>query len=314
VGIAVGALALYLTSRDLAFDDLRAGLARLSPLLAAAALSTVVVTIVAVAVRWRFILRLAGIDATWRAVSVSVVLGQASNIVFPFRSGEAARAYVVASATGRSVIDVGATIVVERVFDVAMLAATSLALLAAGSLPIPLAMSRLATAAAVAVVAAAAALTLASRGAAGRAVRYPLARRLRSALAPAAASLRALHGWRRSSALTAMTVVTFLLAASTNYVLFRAFAADVPAAAALVVLIALQVGTTIASVPGNLGVFQYVTMAVLLAYGVARADAVAYAWSLYGLTVLPRVLAGALLMMSGHWSVPRDQGGSLSNR
>jgi uncharacterized membrane protein YbhN (UPF0104 family) len=104
-----------------------------------------------------------------------------------------------------------------------------------------------------------------------------------------------------------MTAVTFLLAASTNYLLFRAFALNLSALAALVVLIALQVGTTVASVPGNLGVFQYVTVVVLVGYGVARADAVAYAWGLYGLTVLPRILGGAALMMVSDWSPPPVQ-------
>jgi uncharacterized membrane protein YbhN (UPF0104 family) len=87
-----------------------------------------------------------------------------------------------------------------------------------------------------------------------------------------------------------------MLAASTNYLLFFAFDLRLPASAAVVLLIALQVGNAIVSVPGNLGVFQYVTVLTLGAYSIDRDLAFAYSVILYLVSLLPKVVVGAVLM------------------
>jgi uncharacterized membrane protein YbhN (UPF0104 family) len=90
-----------------------------------------------------------------------------------------------------------------------------------------------------------------------------------------------------------------MLAASTNYLLFFAFGLTVPAAAAIVLVIALQAGNSIVSVPGNIGVFQYVTVLTLGAYSVDRDVAFAYAVVLHVIALMPKVIAGALLLALG---------------
>lgn len=97
-----------------------------------------------------------------------------------------------------------------------------------------------------------------------------------------------------------LSVAVLLLAASTNYLLLLAFDLPVPATAAVFLLVALQLGNAIVSVPGNLGVFQYVTVLVLSSYGVERNTAVAYAMTLYVVALGPKLLAGAgFLMFAG---------------
>ncbi len=88
-----------------------------------------------------------------------------------------------------------------------------------------------------------------------------------------------------------------LLAASTNYLLFVAFRLPLPLVAALLLLISLQVANTLVSVPGNLGVFHYVTVLTLGAYSVDHDAALAYAIVLYIVALVPKILAGTVLLV-----------------
>ena len=49
-----------------------------------------------------------------------------------------------------------------------------------------------------------------------------------------------------------------------------AFGFKLPAIAALFLLVVLQVGNSAVSVPGNLGVFHYLTVLALAVYGIDR--------------------------------------------
>jgi uncharacterized membrane protein YbhN (UPF0104 family) len=108
---------------------------------------------------------------------------------------------------------------------------------------------------------------------------------------------RAVNSWNASAAVGLLTVLLPLLAASTNYLLFVAFRLTLPPVAALLLLISLQVANTIVSVPGNLGVFHYVTVLTLGAYSVDHDTALAYAIVLYIVALVPKILAGAVLLI-----------------
>ena len=295
VGVAVGILALYLSCRGLRFDEFRSVFARGDWVSIGTALASVVLTVAAVAVRWRAILGLADVRPSWRTVVAAVFVGQAGNIVFPLRSGEFARAYIVSLHARRPMTQVLGTVVVERIADVLVAGVLVGLLLSAGRIPVPVAVSRFALGG----------LALAALiGLAALFTRSRAGNRLRVAFEPTFACLSQLRRWKVAVTLLAMTLTTFAFAASTNYLLFRVFGLAVPALAALVLLIALQVGTAVVSVPGNLGIFQYVTSLVLVAYGVDQQLALAYAWTLYLCTVVPRVTIGVALLVTGY-SWPR---------
>ena len=74
----------------------------------------------------------------------------------------------------------------------------------------------------------------------------------------------------------------------------------------------LQVGNTAVSVPGNLGVFHYLTVLTLAVYGIDRERALAYAIVLYAVALLPRIALGPLIMTAGpHGEGLRAQGAGL---
>jgi uncharacterized membrane protein YbhN (UPF0104 family) len=85
-------------------------------------------------------------------------------------------------------------------------------------------------------------------------------------------------------------------AVSTNVLVFHAFDLHVPLITGLVLLVVLQIGTTVVSVPGNVGVFHYLTVLTLGAVNVPRSDALAVAVVLHAVSIGPKVLLGAIAL------------------
>ena len=69
------------------------------------------------ALRWRVLLRPLGVEARVSDLFAAQVVGAAANTLFPLRAGELAKPLVAAERTGRSFVEIVATTVMERVFD-----------------------------------------------------------------------------------------------------------------------------------------------------------------------------------------------------
>ncbi len=295
VATLVGAAALWLAFRGSDPSRVWLELVALPPAIAAAAVAVGAMTVGAQVIRWRTIIGASDRTAGWGSLTSAVLIGQATNILLPLRAGELARAYALGRSSSLPFQFVLATIAVERLADIAGVIVSAILL---SSLTLPAALPRVSSRSfwiAGAVVALAAAAFLIQRFAPGLLARLRdgVVRRYASA-APALEGLRTLRHRRAMAGVAVMTAVSVFLAAATNYILLRGSGLALPPSAALAVLVVLQLGTAVASTPGNLGVFHYVTVLVLSAYGVDRATALAYAWALYALTIGPRLLAAAV--------------------
>jgi uncharacterized membrane protein YbhN (UPF0104 family) len=101
-----------------------------------------------------------------------------------------------------------------------------------------------------------------------------------------------------------LTVAIVGLAASTNYLLFKAFHLGLPVSAALLLLVVLQFGSAPVSTPGNLGVYHYLTVVVLSAFSIDRQAAIGYAIVLYTVALLPKIVLGTIIICApgyGSW-------------
>jgi hypothetical protein len=65
--------------------------------------------------------------------------------------------------------------------------------------------------------------------------------------------------------------------------------------ASVLVLVTLQAGIAIPSVPGRIGVFEYICVVTLVFLGVDETLAFSFGVVLHALVMLPVVLSGALL-------------------
>ncbi|HCH66647.1 MAG TPA: hypothetical protein DFR83_27825, partial [Deltaproteobacteria bacterium] len=69
------------------------------------------------AVRWQVLLRPLGVQAKATDLFAAQVVGAAANTLFPLRAGELAKPLVAAERTGRTFVEIVATTVMERIFD-----------------------------------------------------------------------------------------------------------------------------------------------------------------------------------------------------
>jgi uncharacterized protein (TIRG00374 family) len=269
------------------------------------ALGSVMLTLALVTERWSMLLGRDRARPSWGALWDAVVVGQAVNIVFPLRFGEGARVAMTCGAPGLSLGRVTMVLAFERTLDVTAFATVVLVLISAGALPsmfagivpsVVLLTGATMAAVALAVWAGPRALGWLRRrfGRPGSAVSEWLERQ-QAGIERAQSDVRL---GRRLPALIIMTALILLSSASTNWLIFRAFELPVPPTTALVLLAVLQVGTAIVSVPGNVGVFHYLTVLTLTAWHIPRADALAVAIVLHVISLGPRVILGAVAAAS----------------
>ena len=116
LGMAISGLCLWLALKDVPVPTLKAALGRADYLWLAPAVALQLLAVAARAFRWQALLARRGIlrETFW-----GHCLGFLFTNLLPFRVGDPARALVVAERTGIPFLQVGGSVLVERVIDVA---------------------------------------------------------------------------------------------------------------------------------------------------------------------------------------------------
>lgn len=219
--------------------------------------------------------------STWAVLLSSTLAAQMANIVMPFRLGDGVRLVAASQTLGLGPARAASSAVLERIGDVMALGLVGTGLVLTNAVPI-WAKAAVVQSSRLAVMV----VVLAAIAVAG--VAWWGARRV--SVVPDLSAL----GW----AMLASMVVP-ASSAVTNVLVMRAFNFAVPVAAALVLMVVLQVGTSIVTVPGGLGVSQLLTVKTLSMYQVAPADALAFSLVLYAVANAPKLL---LLPMAAAWA------------
>jgi hypothetical protein len=123
---------------------------------------------------------------------------------------------------------------------------------------------------------------------------------LLSQIRSALSSLGVLRRPPKLAGLVALTVLIWGLAWWTNQLVSLALGLKLPPGAALLVLVALQVGVSLPSLPGRVGIFEYVCVLALQSYGIDPATALSYGILLHVVVYIP-VIAGGLPAL---WFLP----------
>ena len=82
----------------------------------------------------------------------------------------------------------------------------------------------------------------------------------------------------------------------TNFFLFKAFHLRLSFWAALVVLLAIQVGNIPPSVPGKIGIFEYAVILALSVFAISKSQALSYGIMLHMVAYLPKILLGFIFI------------------
>ena len=304
VGSIVGLIALWLAFRGESAGALFGAIRQADPWWTGAAFVSIVVSLALVTARWRMLFgRSADGAPPFGQLFKALVLGQAVNIALPIRVGELVRVILVYKRGGQTLERTFVTVVAERLMDTAVVAMAAAwfalqvtvppwlvgpvrVITIAGLIAIGLGVLMLVGGRRVSAFLSARVEKLTHKGLA----------RLTRRSAAAASEAAQLRDPRTLGGAVALSVVILGLAAVTNYLLFMAFHLNIPPAAALLVLLVLQVGSAPVSTPGNLGVFQYLTVLALGLYSVDRTTAAAYSVVLYVIAYGPKLVLGAWLL------------------
>jgi uncharacterized protein (TIRG00374 family) len=303
IGGIIGLVALVLAFRGVSWPELRQALERTNRLWLVAGFASVVASLIAYITRWWLLFTPDHRQRSWSTLAAATLVGQAVNIAIPARLGELARAWWVGSREGMSKVRVLATIVVEKAIDFSVFALSIVVLLLTVTLPAWLSRSGMAlvvfssiVTAAIVVLAFAHRRILILVERLSRRLPERWGGRLYRLAHSSLQSLQFMRTWRMASGVWLLSALILVLSVTTNYLLLKASGIDVPFAAALFLLLVLRVGEAPPSLPGKLGVFHYLVVVALSVFGVNRTIALSFAFVLYGVAVVPIVLAGAALM------------------
>jgi uncharacterized membrane protein YbhN (UPF0104 family) len=239
-------------------------------------------------------------------LTAALLAGQLVNLAAPVRLGPLVRAYLAGSERAGRALAL-ATVIGEKVIDLAVLAVGALWLVAA--LPVPPWLRQAGwLGAGVAAVALAA---LASVAGGRRWLVATLARLGRRVAGLGEAALASLDVWRRPGRLARPLLWTALIwgaGALVNWLVLRAMGLAAGPAVAAALLVLLQLGVRVPGAPANLGVFESLCILGLSWFGLERGAALSYGLALHGVVLLPGLVGGAVALwrVAPRWGVLRE--------
>jgi uncharacterized protein (TIRG00374 family) len=300
-GIILSVAALAFAVRGVRWDDVWAAIrgARIS--FVVLGLVTVLLTTTAKSVRWRWLLYPEHDRMHLRDLLAALLVGQMLNTLIPARAGDLGRAYHLGEHTRVSKATVLGSVVAEKAMDMVMLALCALITVPWLYL-LPWVESSTLVLTVMAVVALLAVTAAAWFGERLLERLYPLLQRLPvgerlSSLGRSGVNgLQVFRDGRASLAAWLWSSLAYVLAVSTNYVLFAAMDIHLPAYVGLLLMVVLYIGVVPPSLPGKVGIFHGITVLTLTAFGVSASTALAYGALLHLTIYIPPTLLGLLIL------------------
>jgi glycosyltransferase 2 family protein len=298
-GFAVSIAFGWLAVRGLDFHEVRSALGRASWAWILASVCVVLVGLAMRSERWRTLFpresRPAAVPTFWASQ-----VGLLANNVLPLRAGELVRTLSLCRESGLRRTAVLATVVVERVFDLAVIAVLQLAI--ASDLPdAPVARRFTLLAVAILVLAAVVVAVLAvapvRRAAGTLLIRLPVLRTRGGVLIESLRTgLAALRDRQLAAVALLWTLASWLVLAFSGWCVLRAFDLHLPWHAALFLLVAVTFAQAVPASAGSVGVFELAARSALVAYGVPPAVALSAGLVLHAVSALPSIALGAIGM------------------
>jgi len=303
--LGVGLLAWVLTRADL--SEVGSALASARLMLLLPVLLVLLASYVVRTLRWRLLFPRethVRTGSLFGALMVSYLL----NNVLPARAGDFLRAYLLGEREAISKSATLGTIVIERTVDLS--AALVLLLVAAIAYPLPEKLSSIGLA--VGLICGAIIVTLIVLSLAGaarvtaviRRVRF-LPAKIRAAIEGPAdgfiggiSGLRSARGWLKVLAATALIWSVEITGA---WLVGQASGLPLPWSGALLVLLAIGIGTALPAAPGYVGTFEFFGMAALAIQGFPEEQALAFVLVFHAATFVEASCVGAICLGIQRW-------------
>lgn len=311
-GILISAVTLWLAFRTVPFATLGETLARANFLWILPAIVIQFLAVWSRAQRWNLLLgKKAGVATTYWGHSIGFLFTN----VLPFRMGEPARIVVVSGKTGIPVIEVTASVLVERVLDVATVVLGLVLVLPFMQVPELVSKAGLTLGVIVVVALVCLWLVVRFREQSDRLVAWILSRlKFLPAAALQARWSELVQGLapitRPALAAQALfwSIVSWIFSTAIYYCVMQAYQPLATPMEALFMVVTLAFAVTVPSSPGFIGVFQYVgQQALVLPFGAKYSDSTALAITMVSYIIYYFFTTG--LGLAGLWRM----GESFSN-
>lgn len=254
------------------------------------------------AIRWRVLLAgVAGLRV--RDTFACITIGYLANTVLPLRLGDLARASLIGRKKNAGISRSLGSMAIERLMDVLMLVALTLALMRAIEIPKPIqaGLTGMVTAALVGLVGLMA-ISLNREhlprltGWLARAMPHRLANRIMTLLGNFSSGADVLHRPAGFLGVVLLSALVWGVAGLAALVWVRAFHLEVPWPAGFFVLVMVNLGSAIPSSPGYIGVYHYLAMLALSLWTPDRNAALAYAIGTHALNMLANAGLGSFFL------------------
>lgn len=300
IGLAISGVSLFLALRSVKPEEVWSALSQANFGYLALALLSVAVANLAKTARWKALIGQRGRGVSFLKALLALLAGQMFNLLYPARFGDLSRAYIVGGMGPGRVFVLG-TVVIEKILDMLSYALLFVVLIMLIPLPAWVSDSGYTFVALTAFVSVTVFVAVWQRTWIVSAGEWIVARfpawlqvftvgRFHSALA----SLDALQSRTQLLKLAFWSAVIWAIAVLNNYLVLLALGVRLPLTASLLILIGLQAGISIPSVPGRIGIFEYICVLALGVYGVPESLAFGYGILLHAVVLLTPTLAGLL--------------------
>lgn len=314
LAIIISAITLILAVRNVSLSDITIAIKGADLRFILLGLASVSANTLAKTMRWKVLLGDAGEKVSLWVIFQAILIGQTLNNIYPARVGDLSRIYVIGSRGPGKVYTLG-TIILEKILDTLFYALLVVCLLI--TLPLPSWISGWANKSIYLLIG----TSLISGLILALIVNHPrlvvqffnLVRALLTRFLPGANltktgswlqagidSLEVLKSQRRLGFAFFWLAVSWITALYNNQLALLALGIHLPLTASLLLLVVLQAGISIPSVPGRIGVFEYICVLSLAVFGISRSTAFSYGVLLHCLVfVLPTLLGLYFLVMQG---------------
>ncbi|GAB4345748.1 MAG: lysylphosphatidylglycerol synthase transmembrane domain-containing protein [Phototrophicales bacterium] len=304
IGVLISLIFLWVAFRNLHPEQVLGELERVNPAWLILGAGWYFMAVLVITLRWQYLLN-AITNIPLKALYPLVCIGYMGNNIYPFRSGEALRIFLLWRNHDVPFIKGTTTVLVERVFDgIVMLSFIIIGLIFSDVASDEI-RQVLIVAAPIFLLASMTFFVLSTKPQWLRALVQFFNRFLPHHLHDIVEKisedvLHGLEGLRTPTQLVGTVIssyMTWMLEASVYWMVAWAFSLEASYALMLLVVGTVNLAGLIPASPGQLGVFEFFVSTVLLAAGVAEATALGYALTVHIVIWLPVTLAGVFFLL-----------------
>jgi glycosyltransferase 2 family protein len=303
-GIGISVLSFYLAFRTVDLGDLKIVFSNINWVWVGISLIMILIHHFSKAFKWKVLVDQQNIKISFLPLFASLMISQMINLIVPARAGEIIRIQQIGGmGPGRSFILV--TLVVEKVFDMAAFGLLFLVLLISISLPQWIHNSGVLFVTLSAFLFTALLLVFKYREDVFKivqklSIRLPdkYQNLVLSKLQVMISSLSSIENGRVLRSVLFWTTISWLASVLTNYFVLNSLGLYLSWTAPILILLGLQAGISIPSIPMKIGLFEYICVLILEIYGVSQVSSLSYGILLHLLVLLP-ILGSGLIFLVG---------------